>query len=205
MEAFAGPRDVLAPDLVRAYGRGWRHALHEVGELVAANAPVDVCGLSLGALVGLTVAASRPHDVRRLVVCAGFAELPPRLRRRVRGIARAARIVPRLLLHRQLVAELREPHRSRALVEIGPLRPRELSQLMRQAADVRLDADRIVAPTLVLYGERDRPNAPLARELAAALPRATLKEVPGAGHVANLDAPGGFNMLVADFLSAAEP
>jgi 3-oxoadipate enol-lactonase len=198
-EALESRREVLVPDLVRAYRRGWREAVDAVSELVAARAPVDVCGLSLGALAALTVAASRPQDVRRLAVCAGFAELPRGVRARVRAIAVAARLVPTGFLHRQLVADLREPHRSRALAEIASLRPREISRLMREAAGVRVDPARVVAPTLVLYGERDRANAPLARELAAALPAATLKEVPGAGHVANLDEPAAFTALLAEF------
>lgn len=202
VEALGG--GVLAPDLVPAYRRGWHAAVEETSALVAARAPVDVCGLSLGALLALTVAASRPQDVHRLVVCAGFAELPRGLRARVRAIALAARVVPRGLLHAQLVADLPEPHRSRALAEIGSLRPREISRLMREAAGVRIEPARVVAPTLVLCGERDRANAPLARELADALPTATLKKVPGAGHVANLDEPAAFTALLVEFLARAD-
>jgi pimeloyl-ACP methyl ester carboxylesterase len=193
--------DVLAPDLVPAYARGWDAAVQEVRRLVAERAPVDVCGLSLGGLAALAVASSRPEDVRRLAVCAGFARLPAMLRLRVRAIAMTARLTPKGVLHRQLVAELPEPHRSRALAEIAPLGPRRLSRLMSEAARFQVEVERITAPVLVLCGDRDEANTPLAAALAEALPSATLKRVSDAGHVANLDNPTHFTSLLAEFFS----
>jgi pimeloyl-ACP methyl ester carboxylesterase len=55
-------------------------------------------------------------------------------------------------------------------------------------------------PALVLVGERDRANASLAAVLARNLPDATLEIVPGAGHVANADAPEAFTALLRAFL-----
>jgi len=126
-DALAPSREVLTPNLVPAFGRGWAATLQEVTDLVAARGPVDLCGLSLGALAALHVAADRPHGVRRLAVCAGFATLPAGIRRGVRAMALAARFAPQRLLHRQLVDDLPEPHRSVARAEIGSLRPRRLA------------------------------------------------------------------------------
>jgi 3-oxoadipate enol-lactonase len=201
VEALGPDWDVLAPDLVPAYARGWSATVQEVSRLVGERPPVDLCGLSLGALAALAVASSQPEDVRRLAVCAGFARLPATLRLRVRAIALAARLAPKGLLHRQLVAELPEAFRSQALAEIAPLRPRRLSRLMLEAASFQVDTGRITAPMLVLCGDRDRANAPLASALAEALPSATLKLVPDAGHVANLDNPTKFTSLLAEFFS----
>jgi 3-oxoadipate enol-lactonase len=119
----------------------------------------------------------------------------------VRAIALAARLVPKSLLQRQLVADLREPYRSRALAEIAPLEPRHLSRLMGEAANFHLETGRISAPTLVLCGDRDRANLPLASTLAKVLPNATLELIPDAGHVANLDNPTTFTSLLAEFFS----
>ena len=193
---------MLVPDLVPVYKRGWAATVQEATRLVGERAPVDLCGLSLGALAALAAASSRPEDVRRLAVCAGFARLPPTVRLRVRAIALAARVVPKSLLHRQLVADLREPYRSRALAEIAPLGPRHLSRLMREAASFQLETGRISAPTLVLCGDRDKANLPLASTLAEALPNATLGLIPDARHVANLDNPTTFTSLLAEFFSA---
>jgi 3-oxoadipate enol-lactonase len=197
IQALAGEREVIAPDLVPAYRRGFEAAVEEVGRLASAHRPVVLCGLSLGGLVALRVAAERADENDVVVVCAAFERLPPGLRRRVRGLAAVTRFMPKGFLHRQLVAELPEPHRARALEEIAPLRPRELSRLMWEAAGFEVEPGPLVARTLVLCGERDEANLPLARPLAQAAPNATLALVPDAGHVANLDNPAAFTALLA--------
>ena len=136
-------------------------------------------------------------DDDTLVICAGFDRLPTGIRRRVRGLAAISRFLPQGFLHRQLVSELPEPHRSRALEEIAPLRPGELSRLMWEAAGFELDGGLVVARTLVLCGEQDEANLPLARALAQRADNATLELVPDAGHVANLDNPAAFSALLA--------
>jgi pimeloyl-ACP methyl ester carboxylesterase len=197
IQALSGDREVLAPDLVPAYRRGLEAAVEEVRRIASAHQPVALCGLSLGALVALRVAAERVADDDTLVVCAGFDRLPPGIRRRVRGLAVISRFMPSGFLHRQLVAELPEPHRARALDEIAPLRPRELSRLMWEAAGFEVDRGLVVARTLVLCGEKDKANLPLARALARSAPNSTFALVPEAGHVANLDNPAAFSALLA--------
>jgi 3-oxoadipate enol-lactonase len=185
--------DASAPDLVPAYRQSFEAAVDEVAALVPPGA--DVCGLSLGGLVALHVA--QRVAVGRLIVCAGFDRLPAGLRRRIRALALAARVLPRGFLHRQLVAELPEPHRMRAAEEIAPLRPAELSRLMWQAAGSVVEPERITIPVVVACGERDRANLRLSRALAERLPNARLEIVPGAGHVANLDNPEAFSVLLS--------
>ena len=197
IQALSGDRDVLAPDLVPAYRRGLEPAVEEVLRIASSYRPVTLCGLSLGAIVALRVAAERFEAQDRLVVCAGFDKLPPGIRRRIRGLAAISRFMPQGFLHRQLVSELPEPHKSRALAEIAPLRPRELSRLMWDAAGFEIDRGLIVARTLILCGERDEANLPLSRALARDAPNSTFALVPDAGHVANLDNPAGFSSLLA--------
>jgi pimeloyl-ACP methyl ester carboxylesterase len=55
-------------------------------------------------------------------------------------------------------------------------------------------------PALVIVGTDDRMSLAPSRALAAALPTATLVEVPGAGHVVNLQKPAEFNAALIDFL-----
>ena len=59
----------------------------------------------------------------------------------------------------------------------------------------------IDVPVLVAYGEHDRiaPQA-LSEEIASGIAGAKLAIIPGAGHVANADAPQSFNELVHGFL-----
>jgi 3-oxoadipate enol-lactonase len=58
-------------------------------------------------------------------------------------------------------------------------------------------------PVLVLVGENDWANGRLSRKLADQLPNAELEVVPGAGHVANLDAPDAFTEALRRFLDPA--
>ena len=60
---------------------------------------------------------------------------------------------------------------------------------------------RLVAPTLILVGERDdRDNREIASILASQLPRAEKKIFAGCGHLVNLERPEEFYSVVADFL-----
>ncbi len=62
---------------------------------------------------------------------------------------------------------------------------------------------KIVAPTLVVTGERDRLTPPwIGRELAEAIPGASfhLIEGPGTSHVLPLEKPDDFNKIVLSFL-----
>jgi pimeloyl-ACP methyl ester carboxylesterase len=59
---------------------------------------------------------------------------------------------------------------------------------------------RIHQPALVLVGERDANFQRASEVMAARLPAATRVEVPGAGHVLNLDRPEAFAKGVEAFL-----
>jgi len=60
---------------------------------------------------------------------------------------------------------------------------------------------RIVAPTLIVVGERDDwDNREIASILASRLPRAEKKVIAGCGHLVNLERPEQFYSVVADFL-----
>lgn len=150
--------------------------------------PLDLCGLSLGALVALRMALEEPHRVRRLVLCAGFASLPFRFRVLQAAVGTIAALVP-----------------AGARGELGHLDAAAIRSVFRAGRrfDVSAELGRLTMPALVLVGERDRANLGLSKALAAALPDARLEVVPGAGHVASTEAPEWFNETVASFLGAA--
>lgn len=152
------------------------------------DGPCDLCGLSLGALVALCMGATGPDRVRRLVVCAGFARLPRRYRLLQAVIGTLVSIMP-----------------TRARGELAGVDGAALRAVFREGRrfDIAASLHRLAMTTLVLVGERDRPNISLARALAQALPNARLETVPAAGHVANVDAPEAFTAAVRGFLDAA--
>src|ERR1700755_1791474 len=69
--------------------------------------------------------------------------------------------------------------------------------------DLRGELHKVKVPALVLVGEQDEATPPpMSHELAAGLPDARLKIIPGCAHVPQLQAPGVFLATVGDFLPA---
>jgi 3-oxoadipate enol-lactonase len=58
----------------------------------------------------------------------------------------------------------------------------------------------VTRPVLFMAGEKDGVTPTAMRKLSAALPGSRYVELPGAGHISNMDQPQGFTWAVADFL-----
>ena len=72
--------------------------------------------------------------------------------------------------------------------------------------DLRGELHKVKAPALVLVGEQDEATPPpMSHELAAVLPDARLKIIPGCAHVPQLQSPQVFLDAIADFLPAPQP
>ncbi len=150
------------------------------------DGPAIVVGHSLGGLAAARLAAERPDLVEALVLVAPVGTPRP-LPGYVAGFLRMVREAPPSLL---------------ATVAADALRT-GLPTLARGAwfATHQPFAGAIGAPTLLVWGERDR-LVPL--ELAAgwrrAIPQARLAVVPHAGHVPMLEAPSRVGELLQQFL-----
>jgi 3-oxoadipate enol-lactonase len=73
------------------------------------------------------------------------------------------------------------------------------------ALDLRPELSKVKVPALVIVGEQDEATPPpMSHELAALLPDARLKIIPGCAHVPQLQAPKLFLDTIADFLPAAQ-
>jgi 3-oxoadipate enol-lactonase len=60
----------------------------------------------------------------------------------------------------------------------------------------------IAVPTLIIVGQEDALTPPAESEgMQAAIPRATLVQLPRAGHLSNLETPDAFNAAVRAFLA----
>jgi 3-oxoadipate enol-lactonase len=69
-------------------------------------------------------------------------------------------------------------------------------------ADSRETLPAIAVPTLVLVGAEDEITPPAeAATMAAAIPKARLDVIPGAGHLANLESPAAVNAALRAFLA----
>jgi 3-oxoadipate enol-lactonase len=79
VEAFSPSRPVLAPAVRLTSDFSIASEAARLWQLTDST-PVDLCGLSLGALIALRAALDESQRVRRLVLCAGFSSLPLPLR-----------------------------------------------------------------------------------------------------------------------------
>lgn len=74
-------------------------------------------------------------------------------------------------------------------------------EAMKRRPDALAELPTVAVPTLVLVGSEDPVTTPaMARTLATGIPGAKLVEIPGAGHVTNLSAPGVFTAALSSFL-----
>ena len=187
-EQPAGPADAVVPDLTAMLkaGNGSYPSLFRALEAALASLPaaLDLCGLSLGGVLALHYAAFHPRRVRSLVLIAAQFQMPKRL----------------MALQDFLFRVLPE----RFLTGGTPLGKAELLTLTRSMTHLDLTDElaKVSCPTLVLCGERDRPNLPASRELAALLPRAVLRVIPGAGHQVNTEAPEQLARELQEFWKA---
>ena len=153
----------------------------------------NLIGHSLGAQVGITMAAMQPDRVNRLMVVdgSGLPQSGPRWLNPVKMVADASswhlRLYPTLF---------RLMRKSKAFKEGEP---------MPQHDDITDHLKHVTCPTLVVWGSRDRV-APLEHGafLAKQMPRARLVIIRGAGHMPFYQKPAQFLKLARTFFSADE-
>jgi 3-oxoadipate enol-lactonase len=180
---------VLAPDLP-GFGRSagpfsvWR-AAHTVAEIAAVQtAPVHLCGLSLGGLIAVRVAAQLGTQVASLTVT-GTPVVP---RRDFPAALRRYRRLPRALLP--------------MFSDVAGRRDwlRMLDEL--EATDVRDCLPLVTAPALVICGSRDWRAVPAACELAKGIPGGRVWVAPHQGHNWPMTSPQLFTKVLTGFIAA---
>ena len=177
-------------------------------------ARASLVGHSMGGRLAWTFAALHPERTDRLVLVSpdGFAS-PELGYDQVPHIPLMMRALPYVLPAPMLRASLAPAYADPAMVTdalLARTRDMMLAPGVRRAIVARMGQQvlanpvpllaRIQAPTLLLWGERDRmiPFANSADYLRA-LPHATLAALPGVGHIPQEEAPGSVR-LVREFL-----
>ena len=175
---------------------------------------VSFCGLSLGGMVGLWLAANAPERADRLVVCCTAARMPrpedyaQRAKVvRAKGMAAIADTVigrwftPAFLTGRpNAVAEIK------ARLLATPPEGYAATCEALAAMDLRDDLPRIAASTLVIAGAEDQAT-PLehAEEIARRIRGAELVVIPDAAHLANIEQPEAVANRIVSHLKAPTP
>jgi len=174
-----------------------------------------VLGLSLGGALALELCRRHPRVPKTLVLASAYAgwagSLPAEVvEQRLGQALREADLPPGQfvtgwipgLLSGSAPPELRDEVVT-MMSEFHPAGYRAMAHGLAEA-DLRDVLPRIEVPTLLLYGDADR-RSPLAvaEDLHGRIPSSTLVVLPGAGHLANLEAADAFNAAVRDFLLLA--
>ena len=169
-----------------------------------------VCGLSLGGLVALWLGSQRPERIRRLILAdtaarVGTEEAWLERAAAVRSDGMAAiteMVLDRFFTPQFLASDADAVHEVRAmLLDTSPTGYAGSCDVLA-TADLTDLAPRVGAETLVVVGGADAATPPEdALALARALPRSRFVELPGAGHLANLEVPERFAEVVRDFLT----
>jgi 3-oxoadipate enol-lactonase len=154
-----------------------------------------VCGLSLGAMVGLWLGANAAERVWSLVCCCvvAHAAAPQAWRERAATVrSSGTEAVSDLVIERWGYTN-RDSAIERLVREMLAATPAEGYASCCDAIaalDLRTDLPRITAPTLLLAGADD-PSAPpdIAAEISSRIHSSRVEVVGGAAHLANVERP----------------
>jgi 3-oxoadipate enol-lactonase len=175
-----------------------------------------VLGNGYGGFVALQMAIRHPNIAARLILADCGAAFSEQGREAFRNMAAASKakglqaitdVAMRRLFAPEFQAQQPDLMRDRreAFLRTDP----EVFQAACNALaelDLRPALGKVKVPVLVLVGEHDEATPPpMSRELAAGLPNATLKIIPGCAHVPQLQSPEIFLNAIGDFLPASTP
>ena len=169
----------------------------------------DFVGLSLGAMVGMHLAAHHPDRIRRLVLACTTPYMPPPdlwIERAAKVRAHGMSSIVDHVLGRWFTPDFSAHHPDR----VAPLREQFLATapvgyaecgLAISRMDLRGSVSSIVAPTLVIAGDADPATTPATcRALADSIDGAAYAEV-AASHIAAVEAPDAFTDLILTHLT----
>ena len=142
--------------------------------------PLNLCGLSLGAVLALNYAIDFPQRVKSLILIAPQYNMP------------------KFLLKVQNVLFKFMPKSQ--FKDIG-LTKRDFITLTNSMADMDFTSglENVSCPVLVLCGEKDNVNKKAAIKIARKISRARFSTIENSGHEVNIDNPKGVAMAMKSY------
>ena len=134
--------------------------------------PLNLCGLSLGAVLVLNYAIDFPKKVKSLILIAPQYDIP-------KFLLKVQNVLFRFMPESQFK-------------DIG-LTKKDFITLTNSMADMNFTSglENISCPVLVLCGEKDNVNKKAAVKIAEKLSRAKFSTIENSGHEVNIDNPEG--------------
>jgi 3-oxoadipate enol-lactonase len=172
---------------------------------------VFVLGNGYGGFVALQMAIRHPDAATRLVLADCGAAFSEEGRQAFRNMAAASQakglsVITDVAMRRLFAPEFQAEHpdlmrdRREAFLRTDPEVFRAACDALAEL-DLRPELSQVKIPVLVLVGEFDEATPPpMSHELAAGLPQAQLKIIPGCAHVPQLQSPEVFLEAIGDFL-----
>ena len=144
------------------------------------NEKLDLCGLSLGAVLALKYATEHPQKIHSLVLIAGQYKMP------------------KLLLKMQNIIFRLMP---KAVFDKIGLTKRDALKLTRSMMTIDLtdNLKKVVCPTLILCGEQDKTNRKSAIEMHRCIETSEIQFIQNAKHEVNMDVPAELAKILNDF------
>lgn len=175
--------DILCPDLFGLlHGEVNYPALYSAFSDYCDNTEgaLNLCGLSLGAVLALQYAIGHPGKVHSLALIAAQYRMP-------KTLLRIQNLIFRFMPDRKFEG-------------IG-LSKNDFIRLCRSTMDLdfRKELDSVKCPVLILCGENDTANKKASAELVELLPDARLHIIENSGHEVNADAPQDLAMALTEF------
>lgn len=157
------------------------------------------CGVSMGGMVGMWIAANAPERIERLVLACTGAKLGERADYEARAQlvrSEGVGVVVEGARERWFTPAFREAPEARLVLDTLARMDAEGYAACAEAVgafDFRGELHRIAAPTLAMFGDQDPVTPPPVRDtLAAGIPDVGVVEIADAAHLANVEQPEAF-------------
>jgi 3-oxoadipate enol-lactonase len=179
--------------------------------------PVHFCGLSLGGIVGMRLAISRPDLIRSLVLLDTTADPEPsqlkykalNLIARYAGLGPIARLIMPALYGKTALSDPARAADRAAWEKALVANRRSIWRAVNGALErksIFAELSRITAPTLVAVGDEDVATGPeRSARIARAIKGARLVIIPRAGHCSTVEQPDTVTAAIAAFLDKQQP
>jgi 3-oxoadipate enol-lactonase len=167
-------------------------------------------GLSMGGATALGLALRHPDRIDRAVICdSGCASTPATSQQWEERIAVAQKQGMEALVEPTIArwfppetVKANPPHLDevRAMIRTTPVNGFIGCAAALADHDFRSAVGTVTRTLMFIVGEKDGTTPAAMREMCARVPGSRFVELPGAGHISNLDQPAQFDKAIAEFL-----